>query len=104
MIVKNNEIDFVSRDNMDIKILTKAVDFENASAALIKVKGQHGKTKSAISDRLYYVVEGEGSFQIEDKEYDVAKGDLIIVPKNTVYDFWGSMSLFLVHVPAFKPE
>jgi len=82
-------------------------DFQGASAARFKVTGSHGKTKTTISDRIYLVLEGEGKFIIEGKTIKVEKTDVIIVPKNTSYNYRatkGFMELFLVHSPAYDPQ
>ena len=82
-------------------------DFPNASATYFEVTGKHGKIKTTKSDRVYLVLEGKGEFIINDKVINVEKDDVIIVPKNTPYDYKakrGIMKLFLVHTPAFEPE
>jgi len=89
---------------MDIKIFSKKEDFESGSVALINMKTNHGKVKSTVNDRFYYIIEGDGIFIIDNKESKVEKGDLIVIPKNTEYDFSGKIQLLLVHVPAFISE
>jgi mannose-6-phosphate isomerase-like protein (cupin superfamily) len=79
-------------------------DFPNASAAYFEVNGAHGKIKTTESDRIYFVVEGKGEFVINGKGIPVEKTDVIIVPKNTPYDYNGIMKLFLIHSPAYDPE
>jgi len=82
-------------------------DFSRASAAYFEVTGSHGKTKTSKSDRIYLVLEGQGEFIINDKAISVQKSDVIIVPKNTPYDYKatkGTLKLFLVHSPAFDPD
>lgn len=82
-------------------------DFPDASAAYFEVTGRHGKVKTASSDRVYYVLDGKGVFEIGGKEVEVEKTDVVIVPKNTPYDYWakeGGLKLFLVHTPAYNPE
>jgi mannose-6-phosphate isomerase-like protein (cupin superfamily) len=76
-------------------------EFGNASAAYFEVETQHGKVKNKISDRVYYILEGKGKFVINGKSVPVGKTDVVIVPKNTPYNYLGKMKLFLVHVPAF---
>jgi len=79
-------------------------DFKRASAAIFEVTGRHGKVKSLVSDRIYLVLEGRGEFIINGKKVPVEKNDVIIVPKNTPYDYKavkGKLRLFLVHAPAF---
>jgi mannose-6-phosphate isomerase-like protein (cupin superfamily) len=82
-------------------------DFPQASTAYFEITGRHGKTKTTTSDRVYYVLEGEGIFEIADKKSKVQKTDVVIIPKNTEYDYWTTteiLKLFLVHTPAFDPE
>lgn len=79
-------------------------DFENASAAYFEVDGSHGKVKNEKSDRIYLVLEGSGKFIINEEEIEVEKTDVIIVPKNTFYDYNGKMKLFLVHSPAYDEK
>jgi mannose-6-phosphate isomerase-like protein (cupin superfamily) len=79
-------------------------DFKRASAAMFEVTGRHGKVKSLVSDRIYLILEGKGEFIINGKKVPVEKNDVIIVPKNTPYDYKavkGKLKLFLVHTPAF---
>ncbi|MGD0729061.1 MAG: hypothetical protein ABR981_03220 [Candidatus Micrarchaeaceae archaeon] len=77
-------------------------DFKNASVAFFKVNGEHGKIKTTLSDRVYYVTEGSGEFIINGKTIMVRKTDVIIVPKNTPYNYKGKMKLLLVHIPAYN--
>lgn len=86
---------------------SEKTDFERASAGVFTVTTHHGKVKSLVSDRIYYIMEGEGYFIIDDEKIDVKATDVIIVPKNTVYDYYnlnGPMKLFLVHTPAYSYE
>lgn len=77
-------------------------DFEHASAGVFEVTTHHGKVKSKSSDRIYFVLEGEGYFEIEGQKIDVKPTDVVIVPRDTIYDYFGKMKLFLVHTPAYN--
>jgi len=76
-------------------------DFANASAATFHVTGKHGKVQSSVSDRIYFVLSGHGEFIINDEIVPVSEKDVVIIPKNTPYDYQGTMDLFLVHTPAY---
>lgn len=81
--------------------------FPNASAAYFEITGRHGKVKTTKSDRIYYVIDGEGEFEINSEVVNVVKSNVVIIPKNTPYDYKatsGILKLFLVHSPAFEPE
>lgn len=82
-------------------------DFTNASGAYFEVTASHGKVKTIKSDRVYYVLEGSGEFTIAGKTILVKATDMVIVPKNTEYDYKTTsdiMKLFLVHIPAYDPD
>ncbi len=90
------------------KAYTDRKTFKNASAAVFEVTGSHGKVKTKVSDRIYYVLSGRGEFIIKGKKFSVRKKDVVIVPKNTPYDYkakkGSKLRLFLVHVPAYDPK
>ena len=82
-------------------------DFDIASAAYFEVTRSHGLVKSKTSNRVYYILEGEGEFSIDGKIENVKARDVVIVPKNTPYDYRALsevMKLFLVHTPAYNQE
>ena len=88
-------------DGLSAKAYSSKEDFTHASAARFMVNGRHGKVKTTVSDRVYLVLNGRGRFLIHDEDIGVKKDDVVIVPKNTPYDYEGEMELFLVHTPAF---
>lgn len=79
-------------------------DFPHASAAMFEVETHHGKVRTELSDRVYLVLEGTGEFIIDDDVIPVEPTDVIIVPRNTPYDYRGKLKLFLVHVPAYDEQ
>ncbi len=79
-------------------------DFKNASVAYVEINGKHGKIRNIKSDRVYIIAEGKGKFIINDKVVPVEKMDVIIIPKNTPYDYQGEMKIFLVDCPAFEED
>ena len=46
------------------------------------------------------MLSGEGVFQVSGEPQSVKKSDVLIIPRGTLYDYWGRMSLLLVHPPA----
>ena len=82
-------------------------DFPNASAAYFEVTGSHGKIRTTKSDRVYYVIDGQGEFTIGDEVVPASKGDVVIVPVRIDYDYKaidGTLKLFLIHTPAFDQD
>lgn len=73
-------------------------DFERASMGIVASRERHGRIRQPISDRVYLVLEGEGEFFFGDGERDevvpVGKDDVVVVPKDTAYDYGGGCGSF----------
>ncbi|MBQ2873379.1 MAG: histidine phosphatase family protein [Bacilli bacterium] len=81
-------------------------------------EGQDAYTYDTGSTSTYYVLEGEGVFEIggypvekngeitivNSKQQPVKKGDIIVVPKNTIFYYSGNMKLMEKMEPNFVAE
>lgn len=56
------------------------------------------------SSYVYYVIDGEGSFRLNDSVVKAQSGDLIVAPPNTRIHYFGSMRMLLVVSPSFRQE
>jgi mannose-6-phosphate isomerase-like protein (cupin superfamily) len=74
------------------------------SGALIEINSVHGKLKCLNEDRIYFIIEGKGEFDLDGEVSDIGEGDLIFVPKDTPYNIKGKMKYFLLCSPEFNPE
>lgn len=88
-------------DGLEARAYNSKDQFERASAGLFKVTKHHGLVKNYLSDRVYLILKGSGTFIIEDEEVSVSEMDVVIIPRGTKYDYEGEMTLFLVHAPAY---
>src|SRR3989338_6143783 len=98
MIVKKSASNFKEVGKMKINEYSLNEKF---SAALIEINGHHGRTKSTKEDRIYYILKGNGTFEISGKESEVIEGDTILIEKNTPYDIKGKMTFFMICTPKF---
>lgn len=53
-------------------------------AELVK---DHGIVSTKDAERVYYILEGEGEFVIANDKISTKKGDVIVVPPKTKYDY-----------------
>ena len=51
---------------------------------------------------IYYIIEGSGSWVIEDREHAVAAGDVVIVPPGKRFYFRGTLKQVCVTSPAWE--
>jgi mannose-6-phosphate isomerase-like protein (cupin superfamily) len=101
MIISHNQTTHKKIGPMKISEYLINADY---TGALIELDGEHGKIKSKREDRIYFIVEGRGLFEIEDIKKIVKKEDLIFIPKNTIYNIIGKMKYLLISSPAFNSK
>ena len=54
--------------------------------------------------RIYYVIEGNGYFTIDDRRYDVSSSMLVEVPPEVEFSYSGCMKLVVFASPAWRPR
>ena len=95
-------------DGLKGKAYSDASNFKDLSASQFEVTKSHGKVKSLVSNRVYLVLEGSGEFIINDEVISVKATDVVIVPKNTPYDYrvrkGTTMKLFMIHAPSWNVD
>lgn len=94
----------VGRPSVQGRPIISSDDFERLGAGLFHVEERHGLIKNIASDRIYLVLEGNGEFTVNGEQFAVTRGDVVLVPRNTPYDYQGRLKLFLVHSPANNDE
>lgn len=66
----------------------KLTDFSpKQSVVYAELEGDHGEVHTEGVERIYYILDGEGEFNIEGKVTTVGKEDVITVPPKTNYDY-----------------
>ena len=70
---------------------------------IVEYRGRHGRTRHPAGDRIYLVPKGEGKLLFGNGQRDaelvpVTKYDVVLIPKDTTYDYPGRMRISLVRV------
>lgn len=64
-----------------------------------ELDGEHGERVSTENPRLYYILGGDGRFEIDGETMIVGEGDLVLVPPETRHNYWsGNTTLKFVLV------
>lgn len=85
-------------------VINRAKHSEDISITWVKIWGHHQRMVCDISDRPYYIIEGEGVFQLgEGEPFDVREGDFVYIPRGVPYEFSGHMTYLVMNGPAFLP-
>lgn len=86
------------------RVINREEHSELISLTWVKIWGHHKKMACDISDRLYYIIDGEGEFQVGDNPPGrVVGGDVVLIPKSVPYVFDGHMTYVVMNGPAFVP-
>lgn len=56
------------------------------------------------SDFVYYILEGEGYFEIEDEKQKCSKGDLVVIPAGAKFTYKGKLKMLLCVTPPWRKE
>ena len=103
MIYKKNTATVIEKHGVTMHIYSSADDCPQAAVAYQETATGHAEEfyheKSAF---IYYIIEGRGTWVIEDIEYPVEAGDVVIVPPRRRFYFTGTLKQICVTAPAWK--
>ncbi|PIR43875.1 hypothetical protein COV24_00445 [candidate division WWE3 bacterium CG10_big_fil_rev_8_21_14_0_10_32_10] len=85
----------VSENWGGVESLNYKVD-KNNSIVYAKLKGEHGEVKTEKRQRMYYILSGIGKFTVGTKVIDAKKGDVIVIPPNSKYNYKSTNTSTLV--------
>jgi mannose-6-phosphate isomerase-like protein (cupin superfamily) len=87
------------------RAITAAEHTPAVSVTWVDIHGHHDRIVNQDSDRVYYILEGAGRFQVGDNApvQPVTAGDFILIPRATPYEFVGDMRYLVINGPAFRP-
>lgn len=74
------------------------------SVAVATLSGTHPESRSNRSTRAYYIIAGSGTISVSGVEYEVEKGDAILVPRGELHSLQGTLTYALINTPAFDPS
>ena len=108
MIIKAKDLPEITAEGNPLvmkKVIHRAQHGEGISVTWVKIWGHHQKMVCDISDRAYYIIDGEGEFQVgDDGEWgQVTTGDYVFIPRGVPYVFEGHMAYLVMNGPAFLP-
>lgn len=76
-------------------------------AAVVYQETKFGHSEEFLHKKSYfifYIIEGTGTWFIEDVPHDVKAGNVVIVPPNTRFYYKGSLKQVCITSPAWEPE
>ena len=103
MIYKKNSAVVIEKHGVTMHIYPSTDDCPQAAVVYQETATGHAEEfyheKSAF---IYYIIEGRGTWVIEDIEYPVEAGDVVIVPPRRRFYFTGTLKQICVTAPAWE--
>ena len=106
MIIRPDDVPLESQPERSL-VLRRAINAEahsnTVSVTWVSIAGRHERIVNRECDRVYYVLEGAGRFQVGDDAWNsVAAGDFVFIRRGTAYEFEGVMRYLVINGPAFR--
>ena len=65
---------------------------------LITANGKHPRKKMIDTIRVYFIIEGEGIFSIDDKKYEIKSEELFVIEPGQEYEYDAKAKMFEFNV------
>jgi mannose-6-phosphate isomerase-like protein (cupin superfamily) len=107
MIIRGNEVAEVAQEGRPLA-LKRVVNVDEhtpqISVTWARLWGHHDRVVNEISDRVYFIIEGEARFQVGDDApiETVEAGDFVFIPQSVPYEFDGMMRYIVMNGPAYR--
>ena len=79
-------------------------DLPPLNTVLVDCHKDHEKVYVKESHRVYFVMEGSGTFTVGKEIYKVQPFDVVVIPPKVPYSYEGKMKLFEANFPATGEE
>lgn len=84
------------------RVINRDVHSPRISVTWVRIHGHHTRMVTHASDRAYYIISGQATFELEgEAPAQAAAGDLVFIPSGTPYAFGGDMDYLVMNGPAF---
>ena len=105
IVFRSENAEVIEKHGVRMKIYTTKADCKNA--ALLYQDTETGHAEEFLherSDFIYYILEGSGSWIVEDREFEVQAGDVVVVPAGKRFWFKGSLKQICITAPAWEEQ
>lgn len=95
----------IEKHGVSMRIYTTKKDSSNAAILYQEtVKGHMEEFVHEKSDFMYYILEGRGTWTVEDREYEVQAKDVVVVPAGKRFWFKGNLKQICITSPAWEEQ
>jgi mannose-6-phosphate isomerase-like protein (cupin superfamily) len=93
----------INKFGVDITIYKEGVSTNNVVYEEVEI-GHLEEFYDDVSTHMWFIIEGKGTFVIDDEKVEVSKNDLVVVgPKKRIH-YFGKMRMLLCTTPSFNAD
>ncbi len=105
VVFKPENAEVIEKYGVRMRVYTTKADCRNAAVLYQETETGHAEEfMHERSDFIYYVLEGSGTWIVEDREFEVRAGDVVVVPAGKRFWFRGSLKQVCVTAPAWEEQ
>src|ERR1700742_1543156 len=105
MIVRQSDAIHIAKNGVEMWIYNGKDDLAEAAVVYQETARGHAEefrhTRSAF---VFFIVEGEGTWFIEDEAFAVKAHDVVLVPAGKRFYYTGALKQVCVTAPAWEPQ
>lgn len=105
VVFRHENAAVIEKHGVKMRIYTTKAESRNAAVLYQETQAGHAEEfLHERSDFIYYILEGNGIWTVEDREFEAGAGDVVIVPAGKRFWFRGNLKQVCVTAPAWEEE
>jgi len=105
VVFRPENAEVIEKHGVRMRIYTTKADCRNAAVLYQETETGHAEEfLHERSDFIYYILEGSGTWIIEDRQFEVRAGDVVVVPAGKRFWFRGNLKQICVTAPAWEEQ
>ncbi|MFZ2206114.1 MAG: cupin domain-containing protein [Microgenomates group bacterium] len=102
---KHSYSDSKTINKFGVNITLYNINQPGANIVYEEVKeGHFEEFSNTVSTCMWFIIEGKGTFVIDDEKTEVSSRDVVVVPPNKRIHYFGNMKMLLITTPAFDAK
>jgi mannose-6-phosphate isomerase-like protein (cupin superfamily) len=105
MVYKRNQAFAITKQGVQMWVYNDKDNCPNAAVVYQEI--EHGHAEEFYHDKsafIFYIIEGQGTWVIEDQEFPVEATDVVIVPPGKRFYYRGTLKQVCITAPAWEAE
>jgi mannose-6-phosphate isomerase-like protein (cupin superfamily) len=105
MLIKKNQAVEFEKQGVKMRVYNSKDQCPEAAVVYQETQtGHHEEFYHSKSNFIFYIIEGSGTWYIEDEPFIVESGDMLIIPPGKRFYYTGSLKQVCITAPAWEAE